>query len=335
MAEGCSNIMIKQNPSFIKVKGTQFILDGQPYYFVGTNLWYGAYLGSPGKTGDRERLKKELDELLSAGITNLRVCAASEESEMTCAIKPAFQKAPGVYDEELLEGLDYLLSEMGKRNMHAVLFINNYWQWTGGTAQYNAWSKGNKIPDPDNPQEGYEQFMDYSSEFYLNKEAQEFFNNYIRMIVARKNKFTGEVYSNDPVIMAWELANEPRPGRSLDIIKTADVFYNWIDKTAKLIHSLDTNHLVTTGNEGLAGSLQSEEIFIKMHESEYIDFATIHLWPKNWGWFDALKADETYPCTKENAIEYFNKHMDYGRKLNKPVTLEEFGIPRDLEKFNA
>ncbi|HET9475225.1 MAG TPA: beta-mannosidase, partial [Steroidobacteraceae bacterium] len=46
---------------FVTVKGRHFELDGKPYYFAGTNLWYGMYLGSPGATGDRSRLVKELD----------------------------------------------------------------------------------------------------------------------------------------------------------------------------------------------------------------------------------------------------------------------------------
>jgi mannan endo-1,4-beta-mannosidase len=324
-----------ENKSFIKVNERQFILDGNPYFFVGTNMWYGAYLGSPGKTGNRERLKKELDALVSLGITNLRICAGSEESEMSCAITPAFQTAPRVYNEELLEGLDYLLCEMAKRNMHAVLFINNYWQWTGGTAQYNSWVTGKKIPDPDDPKFGYSMFMDFSSEFYLNKEAQECFNDYVRMIVIRKNKFTEIIYKDDPTIMAWQLANEPRPGRSLDVIKTADVFYKWIDETANLIHSLDPNHLVSTGSEGLAGSLELKEIYMKAHKSKYIDYATMHLWAKNWSWFDATNAEETYPIAEQNAIEYVKQHLKYARKLKKPITLEEFGIPRDLEKYKS
>jgi mannan endo-1,4-beta-mannosidase len=58
---------------------------------------------------------------------------------------------------------------------------------------------------------------------------------------------------------------------------------------------------------------------------------TFHLWPKNWGWFNAKKINETYPSTKEKAINYINKHINYARTLNKPITLEEFGIPRDSE----
>lgn len=328
--EGCSSLFVKEQPNYIKVNGTQFELAGRPYYFVGTNLWYGCYLGSPGQTGNRERLIRELDKLKSLGITNLRVCAASEESEMGRSVKPAIQKSPGVYDEDLLEGLDFLLAEMNKREMHAVLFLNNYWQWTGGMAQYNAWFGDGKVPDPDDPNVGYGLFMDYSAEFYNNDKAKEQFKKYLFDIVNRKNKFTDKYYYEDPAIMAWQLANEPRPGRNEKYIEQ---FYFWIEETAQYIHSLDPNHLVTTGSEGLAGSLQSEEIFLKSHQSKYIDYSTMHLWPKNWGWFDANKIDETYPATEKNAIEYIGKHLNFARQLNKPITMEEFGIPRDSENY--
>ncbi|MBC7667555.1 MAG: mannanase, partial [Gemmatimonadaceae bacterium] len=45
---------------FVTVRDGHLTLDGKPYRFVGANLWYGAWLGSPGKTGDRARLGREL-----------------------------------------------------------------------------------------------------------------------------------------------------------------------------------------------------------------------------------------------------------------------------------
>ena len=123
---GCSTFFVKESPEYIRVNEMQFVIGDEPYYFLGTNLWYGCYLGSNGETGDRERLIKELDLLKSLGITNLRILAASEKSEIKNSLKPAIQNEPGVYDENLLEGLDFLLSEMKKRNMYAVVFLNNY-----------------------------------------------------------------------------------------------------------------------------------------------------------------------------------------------------------------
>ena len=45
----------------------QFVLNGKPYYFIGTNFWYGPLLGSQGVFGDRDRLIRELDFLKGKG----------------------------------------------------------------------------------------------------------------------------------------------------------------------------------------------------------------------------------------------------------------------------
>ena len=41
---------------FVRVENGHFVRDGKPYYYVGTNFWYGAILGSEGQGGDRQRL---------------------------------------------------------------------------------------------------------------------------------------------------------------------------------------------------------------------------------------------------------------------------------------
>ena len=109
-----------ERDEFIKVSGIHFLHYGKPYYFGGANLWYGCYLGSPGPTGDRPRLLRELDSLKANGLTNLRVLAASEKSYIKHSVKPAIQRAPGVVDDSLLEGLDYLLAAMAERRISSV-----------------------------------------------------------------------------------------------------------------------------------------------------------------------------------------------------------------------
>ena len=61
---------------FVGIKDGHFVRDGKPYYYVGTNLWYGAILGSEGQGGNRERLCRELDTLKAIGIDNLRIALA-------------------------------------------------------------------------------------------------------------------------------------------------------------------------------------------------------------------------------------------------------------------
>ena len=128
--------------------------------------------------------------------------------------------------------------------------------------------------------------------------------------------------------MAWQLANEPRPGRDTTWLKE---YYSWIDSTSHFIHTLDNNHLVTTGSEGLEGTLKDSTIYFRTHQLKYIDYITFHLWPKNWGWFDAKNIEKTYGETEKKASEYIKRHLVFAREMNKPVTMEEFGLPRDSE----
>ena len=63
MAVACTpkEVAEPEASKFITVEDGQFIRNGKPYYFVGTNFWYGAILASEGQGGDRERLAKELE----------------------------------------------------------------------------------------------------------------------------------------------------------------------------------------------------------------------------------------------------------------------------------
>src|SRR5690606_25099585 len=156
---------------FVRVEGAGFVLDGRPYRFAGANFWYGAYLGAADGVGDRARLRAELDQLKAAGIDNLRVLAMSEASGFRRGVRPAFMHAPGEYDQRLLEGLDVLLDEMRRRDMKAVLYLNNFWQWSGGMSQYVSWFTGEPVFDPDETGD-WNGFMQNSARFYAMPEAQ-------------------------------------------------------------------------------------------------------------------------------------------------------------------
>ena len=94
--------------TFVTVKDGHFLRDGKPYYYVGTNFWYGAILGSEGQGGDRQRLARELDLMKQMGIDNLRILVGSDgERGVTTKVEPTLQVQPGVYNDTILAGLDY------------------------------------------------------------------------------------------------------------------------------------------------------------------------------------------------------------------------------------
>ncbi|HTP12109.1 MAG TPA: cellulase family glycosylhydrolase [Bacteroidota bacterium] len=330
----CSIFSTSPEPEdFISVSGVHLIHRGRPYYFAGTNLWYGCYLGSSGSTGDRPRLERELDMLQSDGVVNLRVLAASELSGLRHTVRPAIQSAPGVVDDSLLQGLDFLLAEMAKRDMHAVLYLGNYWEWSGGFFQYNVWT-GRPPVDPDDTTQGWDAFMDFSASFYSNPNAIELYRNYIRILIGRRNTINGRLYRDDPTIMAWQLANEPRPGRLGERgVRNIAAWERWIDETARFLHTLDPHHLVSAGSEGTIGALKSDTLYVDAFKVRSIDYLNLHVWPYNWGWFNPSRWRETLPVAEHNAADYINHHVALARSVGKPIVMEEFGLGRDNGEF--
>mgnify|MGYP001762653440 FL=1 len=110
-------------PERITVKGTEFYKGNTPYHYIGANYWYGSLLASK-SVGDRARLSRELDELKANGMDNLRILVGAEGGTQDFTVKPALQPKQGVYNDDLLDGLDYLLNELRKRNMYAVLYLS-------------------------------------------------------------------------------------------------------------------------------------------------------------------------------------------------------------------
>ena len=324
---------ISGQSGFVTVKGRHLQLDGKPYYFAGANLWYGMYLASPGKTGDRPRLNRELDQLASQGVLNLRVLAISEASALKRAVTPAVLQGPAQVDETLWQGLDYLLEQMARRDMKAVLYLNNFWQWSGGMSQYMAWFDGKPVLDPDVTGD-WNGFMDNSAAFYRSPRAQDAFRQVVRKLVARKNSVNGRVYHDDPTIMSWQLANEPRPGSDANATPHFDAFVKWVDGTAGFIKKLAPKQLISTGNEGWMGTAGSRELYEKTHASRNVDYLTFHLWAPNWRWYDPKNAAATYDEAWKKMQDYLNWHIDAANKLGKPIVLEEFGINRDGGSFS-
>ncbi len=330
----CSRPPAPDHARFVRVEGTRFVRSGSRYAFLGTNLWYGANLGALARGGDRRRLLRELDLLHALGIDNLRVMAASEGDGQPNTVFPPVQPRLGVYDERLLEGLDFLLAEMGKRGMLAVVVLGNYWEWSGGMAQYVSWLDGEPFPNPVFREYSWERFMEFSARFYTHERANAAYRRFVAMLVSRTNTFTGLPYRDDPTIMAWQLANEPRPSRARAREGDFAAFTAWVGATASFVRSLDPNHLISTGSEGLVGCLDSTETTRAIHAFPAVDYVTVHLWPLNWEWYDPLRPEETYPTTKERALAYLDKHVALASSLGKPLVLEEFGIPRDGHSFS-
>jgi mannan endo-1,4-beta-mannosidase len=322
----CVTACTSPRTDFVRVEDGHFVRHGQPYRYIGTNFWYGPILASEGRGGDYDRLVRELDALKALGIENLRVLVGGDGPDgIFSRVDPSLQTAPGVYNDTLLVGLDRFLVELGKRDMQAVLFLNNSWEWSGGYGQYLEWATGEPtlIPLID----GYWPFMQQMRGFQTNADAQELFYNHVRAIVGRTNSLTGKPYKDDPAIFAWQIGNEPRCFSDDPAIR--DGFIGWLTESARLIKELDPNHLVSTGNEGLMGCEEDAALVERVNAIPGIDYMTIHIWPYNWSWVRADHLEEDMDAALEKTDAYVAGHADLARRLGLPLVLEEFGFPRD------
>lgn len=323
--------MQRPNSGYVRREGKQLQLDGEPYRFVGANLWYGAYLGADAPFGDRARLGRELDRLQALGVTNVRVLASAEEGPLKSSIKPGF-RSKDRWNESLLGGLDHCMAELGKRGLKAVLYLTNFWEWSGGMGSY-LWYVNGSYVDMNDPARPWPAFPDHNAAFYGSPAAVELFHAHVRRVVSRVSSVTGVAYRDDPTLMAWQLCNEPRPGASAAVIaQTLPAYYAWIADTASLIRSLDAKHLVSLGQEGTIASGGREDVVSEAHAS--IDYVTAHIWPLNWGWVDGKDLAGTWESGSAKVRDYLQTHERLAASLDKPLVLEEFGFPRDGELYD-
>jgi len=324
-----SNIIINK-VDLITVNNSNFYKGNKPYYFIGTNYWYGPLIAAK-NIGDRERLLKELDLMQEVGIDNLRILVGAEGDGGDSRVYPALQPKQGIYNEDLLDGLDFLLAEMKKRKMYAVLYLNNNWIWSGGMSQYLTWNGYGEVPNPFLKQFSWDQYMNYTKQFHSCEPCKEAFYKHVKFIIGRTNTYSGLKYTEDNTIMSWQVANEPRVLVSQD---HEEAFSSWLNETVDLIESLDPNHLISTGAEGKASYLQDIDMYERLHTNKNIDYLTMHMWPKNWMWYDIDRELETTSESINKANAYMDEHITVANKLNKPIVMSEFGFPREKESLS-
>lgn len=206
--------------SFAKVDGRKFNIDGETKYFAGTNSYWLPFLTND---ADVDSVFKNLKE---SGLKILRVWGFNDVNTVPAAGTVYFQlhdKATGTTTintgADGLKRLDYIVSAAEKYGIKLIIpFVNSWDDYGGMNAYVNAYG-GSK------------------TEWYTDAKIQSVYQAYIKAVVSR--------YKTSSAVFAWELANEPRcSGCDTDIIA------NWVAKTSSYIKSLDSNHMVTTG-EGL------------------------------------------------------------------------------------
>ncbi len=286
-------------PGMVSVKDGDFLADGQSIHFAGTNCYYlMVFAADPAL---RPQVDEVLEESAAMGLTVIRTWAFNDGTGWN-----ALQTAPGVYDETVFQGLDYVLDRCDRLGLRVVLPLVNNWVDYGGMDQYVAWSST----------------AAYHDAFYTDSDCRTWYLNHAAAVINRVNTVNGRLYRDDPTVFAWELANEPRCPSD----RSGTTLATWIADMSASIRALDPNHLITSGVEGFYDDPSGpwylngwEGVdFVRDHQAPDIDYAVAHSWPDNWGLgFSAVMALVS------------RQIGDAAGVLGKPFVLEEFGKARD------
>lgn len=307
--------------AFVERKGRELHVGGAAFRVAGASNYYLMYKS-------RLMVDDVLETAAGAGFNVIRTWGALDigNADDTGSIRG---KADGVYyhywdgaapafndGPDGLQHLDYVIWKAGQLGLRLDIGFVNNWNDFGGMDQYVAWRGGQ-----------------YHDEFYTDPVIRGWYKDWIAHLLQRVNPLTGLAYKDDPTILVWELANEPRCqayGRyPTSGTCTTETLLAWADEMSRFVKSIDRKHLVSAGDEGFfctPGATSAIEDCstgvdtVALADLPAMDVMSFHLYPDAWG--------QTDPAFGKTWIE---RHIRAGKKIRERVMLGEFGI---LDKAN-
>ncbi|KAJ7458493.1 CEL4a mannanase [Mycena latifolia] len=288
---------------FVKTSGTKFMLNGAKYTVVGSNAYWPALLGYSAADID-----KAFADIAASGATTVRTMGFNEVISATGIYFHLWSGSTATVNTGAngLGALDVLIASAKAHGLRVIIALTNNWSDFGGMDVYSTQLLGAGQPH---------------DVFYTNPTVIAAFKTYINAVVSR--------YVNEPTVMAWELANEPRcAGTSSQASATCNTttITTWAANISAFIKSIDPNHLVAIGDEGFFNEPSSPDFvyqgtlgvdFAANMKISTLDFGTFHMYPDSWG---------------ENAndvawgSQWITDHASVMIAQNKPVIMEEFGL---------
>jgi mannan endo-1,4-beta-mannosidase len=300
---------------FVRRIGSRLELRGSPFRVVGASNYYLMYK-SP------LMVDAVLQAAAASGFNVMRVWGSIEigredgsESIHGKADGAYFQywngAAPAYNDgPDGLQRLDYVVYRASQLGIRLVIpFVNN-WNDFGGMDQYVRWRGGR-----------------YHDDFYTDSLVREWYLAWIGHLLNRVNTYTGVAYKDDPTILMWELANEPRcRGTGTYPASphcTTQTLIEWAAEASAFVKSLAPDHLLSIGDEGFFCFPGADDWTADCSEGvdtlalaalPGVDVASFHLYPEQWG------------QTPDWGTRWIRRHLRNTRRLGDRVYLGEFGL---------
>lgn len=315
-----TSVTVERTPAqFVTRSGRHFTVDGAPLYVSGANV--------PLLTNPSAASHRLVDEVFAdagqLGLDAIRTFAFCRGNRGTYC----FQPSPGEYRESAFRYLDYIIYRAKQHDVRLVLAVTDYFSREFGMGQYVSWSET----------------ANTHTDFYTDAATRRRFKQYIEYVLTRRNIYTGVQYRDDPTILLWELANEPRANPGPDgEISDGDfaAIQEWIEEMSAFVKSVDSNHMVSTGSQGFYRTGNMDEgvdgtgvDFIENHRPDTVDACSFHFYPRHYderdGHCDRTEGDGS--CQR-----YIQRRVaDAHEILEKPVYAGEFNLAVDKSRSDA
>jgi hypothetical protein len=320
------------NKGFVVRNASELECQGQPFRFAGANNYYLFYK-SHYMIDDVMKTMKEnnITVLRTWGFADGKAKYSEDNDNFTPNGNEgsSFQPEAGLFHEPTFKNFDYIVKSAGEHGIRLIIPMVNYWSDIdtiagqnayGGMAQYLEWC--GISPEYENGE------IINKDMFYSNDCAKNYYKAYVKQMLDRVNTLTGIAYKDDPTILAWELANEPRCHYTHKEYCSQNEVYQWVSEMSAFIKQNDPNHMVGVGDEGLLNQSDTIDDYYNGHfgmdweknlSIESIDFGTVHLYPDHWG------------RDIEWSEKWITDHIELAEHHNKPIIFEEFGIMADSD----
>jgi mannan endo-1,4-beta-mannosidase len=304
----------RARPGFVATDGVRFVLDGEPFRFVGANV------AVMYKDEDRVRMPETLRVAAADGAKVIRVWAYGEggadsrvkslgEDRNDWPRQHPFRFAPDQWNEEAFVHLDRVMAEAERNGLKVQLCLVNWWRDTGGVTQYLTWAGVADAADDSQP---FGIHLEKAHAFYTNERARAMFREHVRRVVLRKNTVTGRVYKDDPTVFGWELMNEAQATTGRRHERLA-----WVREMSEYVKSLDPDHLLTPGLWGYRASWERRE-WLAEHRLPTVDFIDVHHYPAH--------DTDSFVDSPAALREFLDNRVAAAWALQKPLVMGEFGM---------
>ena len=314
------------NGGFVETNGTAFKLDGRPFYFQGTNIFYIGAMNGRSESDIYQALKM----MANHGLKVVRFWGFSCQKEGYSGVPIIEDIRDGKiqYNEPALRRLDVTLDAARSAGLKVILAMVNFEPEMCGMQ----WWVKKLTGDAD------------KQRFYFDGNIKYYFKEYVKTILTRTNTRYRETlgygltYRDDPTIMSIELANEPHTENYYEInrhMNPGDLVYNWLYEMADYVRSVDGKHLISSGEEGYMTSRSGGDQtnmhnwitngmkgvdFRRNASIPNLSFATVHIYPDNWN----IPSGDMW-WVKDRLVK---DRADIAHAAGKPIILEETGFAR-------